>query len=42
MDADTALTDADVVILAIPDNMIEKVTAQRVDKFKKGATLSKR
>ena len=39
VDADTALTDADVVILAIPDNMIEKVTAQLVDKFKQGATL---
>lgn len=39
MDADTALADADVAILAIPDNMIEKVTAQLVDKFKQGATL---
>ena len=39
VDADTALKDADVVILSIPDNMIEKVTAQLVDKFKKGATL---
>jgi D-apionate oxidoisomerase len=39
VDADTALKDADVVILAIPDNMIEKVTGQLVDKFKQGATL---
>lgn len=39
VDADPALKDADVVILAIPDNMIEKVTGQLVDKFKQGATL---
>jgi D-apionate oxidoisomerase len=39
VDADTALRDADVVLLTIPDNMIEKVTKQLVDKFKKGATL---
>ena len=39
VDADRALPDADVVILAIPDNMIEKVTAKLVDKFKQGATL---
>ena len=39
VDADTALADADFVILTIPDNMIEKVTKQLVDKFKKGATL---
>ena len=39
VDADSALPDADVVVLAIPDNMIEKVTAKLVDKFKKGATL---
>ncbi len=39
VDTDVALKDADIVILTIPDNMIEKVTAQLVDKFKKGATL---
>ena len=39
VDADTALKDADVVILAIPDNMIEKISSQLVDKFKNGATL---
>ena len=39
VDADTALKDADVVILAIPDNMIAKISGQLVDKFKKGATL---
>jgi hypothetical protein len=39
VDTDIALKDADIVILTIPDNMIEKVTAQLVDKFKKGATL---
>jgi len=38
-DADKALPQADVVILAIPDNAIEKVTRALVDKFKKGATL---
>ena len=36
VDADAALPEADVVILAIPDNMIEKVTAKLVDKFKQG------
>ncbi len=39
VDTDIALRDADFVILTIPDNMIEKVTKQLVDKFKKGATL---
>ena len=39
VDADTALADADFVVLTIPDNMIQKVTHQLVDKFKKGATL---
>lgn len=39
VDVDTALADADFVILTIPDNMIQKVTHQLVDKFKKGATL---
>jgi len=39
VDADKALPQADVVILAIPDNAIEKVTRALVDKFKKGATL---
>jgi Arc/MetJ family transcription regulator len=39
VDADAALRDADIVILTIPDNMIEKVTAQLESKFKKGATL---
>ena len=39
VDADTALKDADVVILAIPDNMIAKISSQLVDKFKNGATL---
>ncbi len=39
VDADTALADADFVILTIPDNAIEKVTHSLVDKFKKGATL---
>lgn len=38
-DADTALADADVVILAIPDSVIGKVTHQLVDKFKQGAIL---
>src|SRR5262245_21887955 len=39
VDADNALPDADVVILAIPDNLIEKITRQLVEKFKKGAIL---
>jgi Arc/MetJ family transcription regulator len=39
VDADKALPQADIVILAIPDNAIEKVTRALVDKFKKGATL---
>jgi len=39
VDADQALPQADVVILAIPDNAIEKVTRALADKFKKGATL---
>jgi len=39
VDADKALPQADVVILAIPDNAIEKVTRALADKFKKGATL---
>ena len=39
VEADTALADADFVILTIPDNAIEKVTHSLVDKFKKGATL---
>jgi Arc/MetJ family transcription regulator len=39
VDADRALPEADVVILAIPDNMIEKVTSKLVDKFKRGAVL---
>jgi len=39
VDADTALKNAEFVILTIPDNMIEKVTKQLVDKFSKGATL---
>ena len=39
IDADAALRDADVVVLAIPDNMIEKVTRNLTDKFKKGSTL---
>lgn len=39
VDADVALPQADVVILAIPDNFIEKVTAKLADTFKKGAVL---
>ena len=39
VDAQVALPDADVVILAIPDNAIEKVTSSLVDLFKRGATL---
>jgi len=39
VDAERALPEADVVILAIPDNMIEKVTAKLVDLFKRSATL---
>jgi hypothetical protein len=39
VDAGVALPDADVVILAIPDNAIEKVTSRLVDLFKRGATL---
>jgi D-apionate oxidoisomerase len=39
VDADNALPEADVVILAIPDNLIEKITRQLVEKFKKGAIL---
>jgi hypothetical protein len=39
VDARLALPDADVVILAIPDNAIEKVTSSLVDLFKRGATL---
>ena len=37
--ADEVLPQADVVVLAIPDSMIGKVTNQLVDKFKKGAIL---
>jgi Arc/MetJ family transcription regulator len=39
VEAQVALPQADVVILAIPDNMIEKVTSGLVDQFKQGATL---
>ena len=39
VEADTALRDADIGLLTIPDNRIEKVTKQLVSKFKKGATL---
>lgn len=39
VEAQVALPQADVVILAIPDNMIEKVTSGLVDLFKHGATL---
>ena len=39
VDADNALPEADVVILAIPDNLIEKITRQLVEKFKQGAIL---
>lgn len=39
VDADSALADADVVILTIPDNMIGRVTRQLADKFKQGAIL---
>ncbi len=39
VDADSALADADVVILTIPDNMIGKVTRQLADSFKQGAIL---
>lgn len=39
VDADVALPQADVVILAIPDNFIEKVTSKLADTFKKGAVL---
>jgi Arc/MetJ family transcription regulator len=39
VDADGALPEADVVILAIPDNLIEKITGQLVEKFKQGAIL---
>ena len=38
-EADTALVDADVVVLAIPDSVIGKVTNQLADKFKQGAIL---
>ena len=37
--ADEALPAADVVVLAIPDSLIGKVTNQLVDKFKNGAIL---
>ena len=37
--ADEALPKADVVVLAIPDSLIGKVTHQLVDKFKRGAIL---
>jgi D-apionate oxidoisomerase len=39
VDADAALRDADVVVLAIPDNAIAKVTRDLVDKFKRGTIL---
>lgn len=39
VDAQTALPDADVVILAIPDNLIGKITHSLVDSFKQGAIL---
>ena len=37
--ADEGLPRADVVVLAIPDSLIGKVTTQLVDKFKNGAIL---
>jgi D-apionate oxidoisomerase len=39
VDPDSALPQADVVILAIPDNLIEKVTAKLAAQFKQGAIL---
>ena len=39
VDSNVGLPQADVVILAIPDNLIEKVTSRLVDQFKKGAIL---
>ena len=39
VDSAVALPQADVVILAIPDNLIEKVTSRLVDQFKHGAIL---
>lgn len=39
VDAEQALAQADVVILAIPDNLIGKITAQQENMYKKGAIL---
>lgn len=39
VDPDAALPQADVVILAIPDNAIEKVTSKLAPQFKQGAVL---
>ena len=39
VDAAQALPDADVVILAIPDNLIGKITHAQVDQYKRGAML---
>ena len=39
VDAQAALPEADVVILAIPDNLIGKITHSLVDSFKRGAIL---
>lgn len=39
VDAAEALPTADVVILAIPDNLIGKITHKLVDQFKRGAIL---
>lgn len=38
-DADTALKDADVVVLAVPDTVIGKVAHQIIEKVKPGAML---
>ena len=39
VDAEPALADADIVILAIPDNLIGKITASQAALYKQGAIL---
>lgn len=39
IDQDTAIVDADVIILAVPDRLIGKVSHNIMDKVKSGATL---
>lgn len=39
VDADSALADADIIVLAVPDTLIGKISHSIIDKIKKGAML---